>query len=603
MGKLRWYQSLNTKIIAIAIGGVAATVTSILTVVAVKRQTMKEEVNEEIMVLAKGQAEAVAKDAYRLCEVANEELQSKVEGALKVLQDQAGRGGGMRLDAETVRWTAVDQLSKAERSVELPRVLVGDRWLGQERSARKRVPLVDPSRDLAGGTFTVFQRMNERGDMLRVATNVIGRDGNRAIGTFIPASRPDGSPDPVVSAVLGGQTFRGRAFVVDAWYLTAYAPLQDGEGKVIGMLYAGIPRDRIASLRRGLLSMKLGKSGYVYAIGGTGNERGRYVLSQGGKRDGENIWDAKDSDGNYFIRAVVEKGMAAPRGEVDFVRYPWLNRAAGELTARYKLAAVTYFEPWDWVIGAGAYEDDFADARGRVDSSSGAIVNWAIGVGLVVALLFALGATWFSRRATGNLRKAVDAAHAFAEGRTDRAAELEVRSNDETGQLVEALREMAGGVRRAIEATGQVTAAAAEGRLDVRAELTSLPGDFAQLARGVNSALDAAVGPLKMAADFVEQVARGVIPPQIVTQFRGDFGLRDNLNTLAETLQAFVAEMEAVSKRQDAGELDAALSTDRFRGVYCSMAEGVNAMVSGTLEMIQTSMACDIYLGIPIHCR
>lgn len=48
------------------------------------------------------------------------------------------------------------------------------------------VPLVDDVHRVAGGMCTVFQRMNETGDMLRVATNVV-RNGKRAIGTFIPA--------------------------------------------------------------------------------------------------------------------------------------------------------------------------------------------------------------------------------------------------------------------------------------------------------------------------------------------------------------------------------------------------------------------------------
>ena len=65
--------------------------------------------------------------------------------------------------------------------------------------------------------------------MLRVATNVIGENGKRAIGTFIPAIGADGQPNPVVAAVLRGETFVGRAFVVNAWYMAAYEPLLDSQ--------------------------------------------------------------------------------------------------------------------------------------------------------------------------------------------------------------------------------------------------------------------------------------------------------------------------------------------------------------------------------------
>ena len=37
----------------------------------------------------------------------------------------------------------------------------------------------------------------------------------------LPKVNPDGSRNPVVESALAGRTYRGRAFVVDRWYLTA----------------------------------------------------------------------------------------------------------------------------------------------------------------------------------------------------------------------------------------------------------------------------------------------------------------------------------------------------------------------------------------------
>lgn len=77
------------------------------------------------------------------------------------------------------------------------------------------------------GTVTIFQWD------VRVATNVTLPNGNRAIGTRVSAN--------VYDKVLENQvSWYDRAFVVDDWYISAYDPIHDVEGKPIGILYVGI---------------------------------------------------------------------------------------------------------------------------------------------------------------------------------------------------------------------------------------------------------------------------------------------------------------------------------------------------------------------------
>ncbi len=76
------------------------------------------------------------------------------------------------------------------------------------------------------GTATIFQ-----GD-LRISTNVTDAKGQRAIGTRIS--------EEVKKAVLDeGRSWNDRAFVVKDWYITAYEPIKNIEGKIIGILYVG----------------------------------------------------------------------------------------------------------------------------------------------------------------------------------------------------------------------------------------------------------------------------------------------------------------------------------------------------------------------------
>ena len=143
--------------------------------------------------------------------------------------------------------------------------------------------------------------------MLRVCTNVSKKDGSRAIGTFIPAVTVNGTPDPVVSAVIKGETYRGRAMVVDKWNVAAYEPIWDGNKKVIGMLFVGIPLDSATSLRQGIMAAKVGTTGYIYVL----DSKGRYVISKDGARDGEDISQAKDDGGNLFIQEICKKALTA----------------------------------------------------------------------------------------------------------------------------------------------------------------------------------------------------------------------------------------------------------------------------------------------------
>jgi len=166
---------------------------------------------------AEADLDHIAEGVYRLCDDSRTALEHQVRENLysaKVLMDQAG---AMQRDTvDTVSWEARNQFTKAVSTVSLPKVSIGGTWLGQVRDTGTQVPVVDAVRKLTKATSTLFQRINSQGDMLRVATNVVGDDGKRAIGTFIPATGADGQPNPVVSTILRGDTFVGRAFVVNA---------------------------------------------------------------------------------------------------------------------------------------------------------------------------------------------------------------------------------------------------------------------------------------------------------------------------------------------------------------------------------------------------
>ncbi len=77
------------------------------------------------------------------------------------------------------------------------------------------------------GNVTIFR------DDLRIATNVTTAGGKRALGTLM-------SEEVYDRVILDNKKWIGRAFVVDNWYIAAYEPIPDLEGKPVGSLYVGM---------------------------------------------------------------------------------------------------------------------------------------------------------------------------------------------------------------------------------------------------------------------------------------------------------------------------------------------------------------------------
>ncbi|MBB6480491.1 methyl-accepting chemotaxis protein [Spirochaeta isovalerica] len=251
--------------------------------------------------------------------------------------------------------------------------------------------IVDEIRDLLGGTATIFQLKSFEGEkssdpgsagwaydtaFYRISTNVIKDDGNRAIGTIVSK--------PVFDTIMKGETFFGRAWVVNGWYMTAYEPLYDERMNIIGILYVGVrEEDYQNTFLDNIASQVVGKTGYISVL----NSKGEYVLSLNHLRDGESIINATDSNGVYFIKEIVDESLSLKKGETGIKYYDWKN--TGETRARRKFTSFSYFPQWDWIISPGAYVDDFQDGLIRMRGIILLVGILSAAAGIVVAYFFA----------------------------------------------------------------------------------------------------------------------------------------------------------------------------------------------------------------------
>ncbi|MDM8515898.1 Cache 3/Cache 2 fusion domain-containing protein [Desulfobacterales bacterium HSG16] len=413
-----------------------------------------KEAKKENQKLASNDLEHIVEGVYAMVKSQQEILEKYLKAAMNAARSSANRMGRFSLEDEIVSWNAKNQFDNTYRTADLPKMTLGEQWLGQISDSREPAILVDDVQKLAGGsiTCTVFQRMNSAGDMLRVATNVIAKDGSRAIGTFIPAINTNGKDNPVVSKVLRRQTFQGRAFVVNAWYITLYEPIYDINSKIIGMLYVGVPQESTKSLRKAIIDTKVGTTGYVYVI----DSKANYIISKGGDRDGDYIGDSRDADGNNFIKDIIDNARGLSVGSIWTTNYAWKN--PGDIQSRVKVAKVMYFAPWDWIIGAGSYIDEFEEGINNIQKQGNQAYMILIFMGVII--LFIATAIWFWL--SGTIAKPVVEIAEIINNVAithDLTKEVPVRGSDEIGSMA---KEFNGMMKQLRESFDVVASAAVE---------------------------------------------------------------------------------------------------------------------------------------------
>jgi hypothetical protein len=320
------FSSIKSRIVALSILIVAAISALAIILTATQRLRLDSIMERELDAQNRQQLESIAKDVFYMCRAQDEALKQKLAADMNVTEALSAQMGGLAVGAKEVEWTAVNQVDKEAKKLKLPEMLLGSAHPGQLTKRPRPPPLVDEIKKLTGSTCTRLQRMNKEGDMLRVCTNVQAADGRRAIGTYIPASsdsKEGRTENPIIKKVLAGETYVGIAFVVDRWYITAYKPAKDKAGEVIGMLYVGIQQESVASLRKGISSIKVGKRGYVFVLGTEGRDMGRMGHLQGRRWTVNRPRTRTDDAKRPFMKEMNGQGARRRRRRDILQRYAW----------------------------------------------------------------------------------------------------------------------------------------------------------------------------------------------------------------------------------------------------------------------------------------
>jgi methyl-accepting chemotaxis protein len=129
--------------------------------------------------------------------------------------------------------------------------------------------------------------------------------------------------------------------------------------------------------------------------------------------------------------------------------------------------------------------------------------------------------------------------------------------------------------------------ASVNGELQVRADATQYPGGWGVIIQGINSVLDAVVGPLSVAADYVDRISKGDIPAKITDTYNGDFNaIKDNLNACIDGLGGLV-EADDVLKKMAVNDYSLRVE-GKYLGVFASVAGATNGVHERITHLISS---------------
>lgn len=188
------------------------------------------------------------------------------------------------------------------------------------------------------------------------------------------------------------------------------------------------------------------------------------------------------------------------------------------------------------------------------------------------SLLFGI---YLSRSITNPLNEVMQVAEKIGQGTC--SARVRFSRKDEIGTLGSALNEMGDRIRAMIEDTQLLAEAAQKGELSVRANPELHEGDYQRIITGFNSTLDAVIGPLNVAAEYVDRISKGDIPAEISDTYYGDFNeVKNNLNTCIKAIHLLVEDAGYLTAAAIRGELSTRADPTRHNGDFRRVVEGVN---------------------------
>jgi methyl-accepting chemotaxis protein len=125
--------------------------------------------------------------------------------------------------------------------------------------------IVDRATSYVGGNATLFVYDDAKDQFVRRTTNLKKENGDRAVGTHLAENHPG------QAIIRSGKAYKGQAMLFGSRYYTAYHPVFNPAGKIVGIIYVGIAMAELdGMLWQAILAMAVAACiAALFALGAT----------------------------------------------------------------------------------------------------------------------------------------------------------------------------------------------------------------------------------------------------------------------------------------------------------------------------------------------
>lgn len=479
--------TLRRKIITLACMAALIPVVVMFILTSVLESRLARSVEGEVENLISDHVSQIAGEAYDQCRSMEMMIATDTERAMKGAVECLKMAGKAALGGKNISYAL-----SSNATYQLPQMFFGGTAVGKIRDPEKHSFPVDGIKEMTGADSTLYQRVNDAGDMLAVASTDIDINGDRKIGFLKEAFGSDGKSNQLIQSVIAGKNFRERSSEQFGTRLNIYSPVKNMSGDVIGMIRVHMTFEAVDHMLKQLSATSVGKSGYIWVVGTKGRYKNKYIMPP--EEGADMILTPKGKD---LAKSIVLSAMDAGSGKLQNIKYGWNNRENSP--EREKYTVYSYFEPWGWVVGAGAYMDDYQGVIHKLTGTMHNLTDMLIFCGVVILFIILVLSFYMSGLIANPVTHMAHIAGLIAQGDIHKARneiqEIEQVCNnaknavrhsenreslDETGQLYLTIKEMAYNLDSLV---GQVQRSG----IQVTASATEIAASARQLDETVNS--------------------------------------------------------------------------------------------------------------------